>query len=90
VVLSPETLGSDALVVAQRIRSAAEGLALPLDSGEPVRVTLSAGVATYPISACDEASLLRAADQALYAAKRAGKNRVVSADAIQAATPLSA
>ena len=39
----------------------------------------SVGVATYPDDATDRAALLLAADRALYAAKRAGRDRVSSA-----------
>jgi GGDEF domain-containing protein len=38
-------------------------------------LTMSAGVAAYPLHAIDAESLLRAADAALYAAKRAGRNQ---------------
>jgi diguanylate cyclase (GGDEF)-like protein len=41
------------------------------------RVTLSAGVATFPHDAGDDAALLRAADAKLYLAKQAGRNRVM-------------
>lgn len=41
------------------------------------RVTVSAGVATFPLDASDESSLLRAADARLYLAKQAGRNRVM-------------
>src|SRR6185503_3640063 len=40
-------------------------------------MSMSVGVATFPDDAIDAVSLVRAADDALYAAKRAGRNRVV-------------
>ena len=43
------------------------------------RVTASVGVATFPLHAGDAESLFRQADAAMYAAKRAGKNRVMVA-----------
>jgi diguanylate cyclase (GGDEF)-like protein len=46
------------------------------DAGFPLRI--SAGIATYPFDGAKPSSLLRAADQALYAAKNAGKDRVAS------------
>ncbi len=51
----------------------AEGLT---DAGYPLRV--SAGISTYPFDGATASALLRAADQALYAAKNAGKDRVAS------------
>ncbi|MEZ5098878.1 MAG: diguanylate cyclase [Thermoleophilia bacterium] len=58
--------------VAERVRATVEAearLALP---------TLSAGVAAFPTDARTKEELLHRADLALYAAKRAGKNRVVT------------
>jgi diguanylate cyclase (GGDEF)-like protein len=44
-------------------------------------ITLSLGVAIFPDQASDPASMIRAADLALYQAKRQGRNRVVMSDA---------
>jgi diguanylate cyclase (GGDEF)-like protein len=44
-------------------------------------ITLSLGVAIFPDQASDPASMIRAADLALYEAKRQGRNRVVMSDA---------
>jgi GAF domain-containing protein len=51
----------------------AEGLT---EAGFPLRI--SAGISTYPFDGAGPTALLRAADQALYAAKDAGKDRVAS------------
>jgi diguanylate cyclase (GGDEF)-like protein len=45
-------------------------------STQKVRVTFSAGISTYPDDALNATELIRYADQALYAAKRAGRNTV--------------
>ena len=45
-----------------------------------IPVTLSAGVAAMPSDASSPAELIAKADKALYAAKKAGRNRIVTAD----------
>lgn len=71
-VLLPDTDGAEALAFAERIRTAAESHPFPHRS-----VTLSLGVATVDAQGTPEA-LIAAADEALYAAKRSGRNRVES------------
>jgi two-component system cell cycle response regulator len=84
-LLLPETDLPGALVVAERARSALEASGVPLRRGDRLAVTASFGVADFPTSR-DRAALMREADQALYAAKRLGKNRVVAATrAVEAA-----
>jgi diguanylate cyclase (GGDEF)-like protein len=71
-VVLPDTARAGAFVVAQRIRMNFER---SLRSGrEPV--TLSGGVASYPADGLTPQQLLQYADQGLYRAKAAGKNRV--------------
>ena len=71
---SPETAHRRA---EQMITSVAEhGFALSL--GAVIKVSVSAGLAHSPTNALDLQSLYRAADAALYEAKRAGRNRVVA------------
>ncbi|MDP9033556.1 MAG: GGDEF domain-containing protein [Myxococcota bacterium] len=65
----------DALAMAEALRVAVVGHVYEKD-GVRVRPGLSCGVATMPGDASDAESLFRAADQAMYRAKRAGKNRV--------------
>ncbi len=70
--------GSDkfgALAVAERVRAALEQLQVP--AARPGRcVTLSGGVACFPVDAERPEDLLAAADSAMYHAKSVGKNRV--------------
>lgn len=88
-VLLPETSTSDAAVVAENIRATVQGLAIPhADSPVADYVTVSIGVAgevpeiagnsvaTGPRGAMEQA-LFDRADAALYAAKAAGRNRVI-------------
>jgi two-component system, cell cycle response regulator len=71
LVLLPGCGKSDVLGVAERLRRAAGQGAVP-----GVVVTVSAGTATIPNDVEDGAALVTAADAALYAAKRAGRDRV--------------
>ena len=51
-------------------------LAQPFDlDGHPARISASVGAALYPLQAYNGADLLKQADQAMYVAKHAGKNR---------------
>jgi diguanylate cyclase (GGDEF)-like protein len=80
-VVLPGTDLEGAYNLAERVRAGIEELALPLLDGDGLlRVTASFGVATLPGSADDMRGLIAAADEALYRAKRAGKNRTVRAE----------
>lgn len=71
------TLGLDGTMrVAERIREKIERLEYVTASGRTRHVSASLGCAVFPGTARDSASLLRAADQALFQAKRNGRNRV--------------
>lgn len=72
-VLLADATPDDALRVAEELRRAIAAL------GEPVPVTASFGVACFGGALSDAASLMKAADDALYAAKRGGRDRVVLA-----------
>jgi diguanylate cyclase (GGDEF)-like protein len=74
VVTLPGAGADAAEALGARIRTLlAEGLT---EAGFPLRI--SAGISTYPFDGAGPTALLRAADQALYAAKDAGKDRVAS------------
>lgn len=76
MVLMPETDTEGARVLAERVRMAIEETPLPGPNGEQLQVTVSIGVATMPLHASTDEALMEAADQALYASKHAGRNRV--------------
>lgn len=75
----PRTTAAEARRFAERIRIDIEKMLVPF-SGQRLRATVSIGLASYPESdVVQVADLLTCADQALYQAKHAGKNRVVAA-----------
>jgi diguanylate cyclase (GGDEF)-like protein len=74
VVLLRETGLEEAAKVAERIREAIAGVVLP--DRLTVTVTASAGVAARQATMSHYTELVAAADQALYDAKRRGRNRV--------------
>ncbi len=77
-VLLVETGREAAQPVAERLRASVEATAVA-DLGLVKGVTISMGLAEFPRNASDERGLVERADEALYQAKREGKNRVVTA-----------
>jgi diguanylate cyclase (GGDEF)-like protein len=79
-VVLPRVAKAEAMEVAEKLRRAVAATPLPGPAGQtPVRLTISVGVASYGVDAHDMPTLIEKADQALYAAKRAGRNAVQSA-----------
>lgn len=76
----PHTDWQRACVVAERIRSAVAATFFDLGGGIRVAITVSIGVAACPRDATTLRDLVSLADQALYRAKWAGRNRVCSTD----------
>jgi diguanylate cyclase (GGDEF)-like protein len=74
-IILPETNLQAATDVAERLRQNISTLPI-LTSQDPIRVTISLGVTTMDSSTPDILSLLSQADNALYAAKSQGRNRV--------------
>jgi diguanylate cyclase (GGDEF)-like protein len=64
--------------VAERIRGTVEDSVTATPQGGMVHVTVSIGLAAFPGDGDTAAALVHAADQALYAAKHEGRNRVRS------------
>ena len=75
VLLLEATNGEDALAIAERLRHAVEALEFTVEE-QRVPLTLSAGVASFPeLYIKTAAELILFADEALYEAKRRGRNR---------------
>lgn len=86
VLVLDETDEEGAVQVAERIRERIAAATIHGDFGR-VSVTASLGVCTWPQRAATMAELLERADQALYEAKRSGRNRVVSFGPARCAPP---
>lgn len=78
-VILPDTASQDAFEVAERLRKYIELNPYIGTSGKPSKITVSLGVASYPDQATGAESLIQAADQAMYQAKRQGRNQTVVA-----------
>ncbi len=79
-ILLPETSPETALEIAERIRRAAAEHSFEVEtSSEPIRATVSLGVAGYPKDGADSNELIHQADLAVYRAKLQGRNRVLGA-----------
>lgn len=75
VVLLPSTDLAEACVVAERIRQSLEHHRFPVREGERIGITVSLGLTEYQV--CDTAeSIMQRVDEALYNAKRSGKNQL--------------
>jgi len=78
VVLLPEATRRDATRLAQRIREQVAATEFAGMGSQPLgRITVSAGVATYPVDAATADELVERADASLYTAKNTGRNKVV-------------
>ena len=79
-ILLPETPPDQALEIAERIRRAVAEREFEVETAaEPVRATVSIGVAAFPKDGSDANELIHQADLAVYRAKLQGRNRVLGA-----------
>ena len=79
-VILPETDSTDAVVVADKVRSAVSEYPFPgLEKMPEKEITVSVGVATFPRDTDEAEDLINKADQALYTAKQEGRNSVAAA-----------
>ena len=86
-VILVDTAKFTAAKVAERVRERVYANDFSEAAPRAGKLSVSIGVATFPDDGADVEALVRAADTALYAAKRAGRNRVVIATESLAATP---
>ncbi|MFO7760823.1 MAG: diguanylate cyclase [Thermodesulfobacteriota bacterium] len=75
VIVLPETNKVTSLIIAERIKSMVADLNLEY-GGHKIPVTVSGGLATFPIDSTETEELIKCADIAMFQAKKAGKNLV--------------
>jgi len=80
VMVLPETTPEIAERIASRLRESIEAESFPLGDGAEIKITVSMGVVSRR-GQLEADALVAAADEALYEAKRTGRNRVVMAAA---------
>ncbi|HMI99214.1 MAG TPA: diguanylate cyclase [Gaiellaceae bacterium] len=87
-ILLPETSEVEAMEIAERIRKAVAERVFDVEtSSQPIRATISIGVAAYPRDGQDGNELIHQADLAVYRAKLQGRNRVLDATSEPLAVP---
>jgi diguanylate cyclase (GGDEF)-like protein len=82
VIVLPEIDQDKAVELAEKIRRRIAEHEFTTAEGNQIGVTLSAGLANYPLVSDGYESLLQKSDEALYEAKKAGRNRVCVASVI--------
>src|SRR5205807_7796793 len=88
-ILLPETPPEQAFEIAERIRRAVAEREFDVEtSSDPIRATVSIGIAAYPRDGADANELIHQADLAVYRAKLQGRNRVLDATSEPLAVPV--
>ncbi|TNC09839.1 diguanylate cyclase [Methylobacterium terricola] len=77
LILLPGTAAPEAMAQAEVIRREVETLTIRYAESDLPRISVSVGVAAYPVSGQTLQEVMRVADATLYEAKRGGRNRVV-------------
>jgi diguanylate cyclase len=92
LVVFPGKRADSAFVLAEEVRRVLEDSELPFTVGNSSRVLrfkISGGVATFPNDGSERVDLIRKADEALYRAKRTGRNRICLPASLQMVTKTS-
>jgi diguanylate cyclase (GGDEF)-like protein len=79
VVLVNDKSPDAAMTLAEQIREVIEEIEVPVPIGDNLKITVSIGVAGFPDHGGSTEELIKSADEALYKAKREGKNKVILA-----------
>ena len=81
VIILPHTGKEQGLAMAEKLRRRLHESAFRSDDGQPIRLTASFGIASFPGDALTKEELVRAADVAMYQAKHAGRDTIKGYDA---------
>jgi diguanylate cyclase (GGDEF)-like protein len=82
LLVMPHTTAQQGMAAAEKVRNLIATQKFAFAEKQPLGVvSISGGVAEYPHHGLDAAGILHAADEALYEAKRSGRNRVLQAKA---------
>lgn len=73
-VILPETPKENAVIIAERLRKKIESIQVDAKDNQKVSTTISIGIASYPSDSSDLKGLIEKADEALYFAKKQGKD----------------
>ncbi|MHC1682681.1 MAG: diguanylate cyclase [Clostridiaceae bacterium] len=75
-ILLIDCAASKAYEIGERVRRAVEGHKFSLLNGSFINITISIGIAEFPDNTKDRENLIKLADEALYEAKKSGRNKV--------------
>ncbi len=90
VLLMSDTTAENGFGLLERVRAVVQACPVVLETGTTIHLTVSIGVAQLQPDQETPIGLLRRADEALYAAKAQGRNRVVCADPLMRETTVAA
>ena len=76
LMLLPSTTQTEALIAAERVRDHCARFSHLLEDGKNLVVTCSIGVAAFSDEITDHTELLQRSDEALYMAKKSGRNQI--------------
>ncbi|MGR9072052.1 MAG: diguanylate cyclase [Gammaproteobacteria bacterium] len=87
IVILPETSDRSATEIAERLRAAIDKESFAIEKPVRLHLTVSIGIASFPLHAATFQTLIDAADRAMYEAKKAGRNKVRHPPELKSASP---
>jgi diguanylate cyclase (GGDEF)-like protein len=81
-VILPTATKEESMAIAERLRKAISQIPFA-DINPDLKITASMGISSFPHDSTDKVTLIQLADEALYSAKKSGRNRVVLANQVK-------